>query len=397
MTRASISRLARRDRPAGISHLGIQAEDEAELAEVYDRLARAERPTLEAKATTCCYAKSDKQWIADPQGVPWETFFTYGESTVYGEGSLAKLKELSEATCCGPEAMPQAASESAGVSACCAPAGVTAAMDDAQIKEMVRARYRGIAEAAGADSCCAPASSCCGDTAAGTQADKARQMGYSDAELAVVPDGANLGLGCGNPQAIAALKPGEVVVDLGSGAGFDCFLAARQVGAGGRVIGVDMTHEMLKKARENAAKISAANVEFRLGELEHLPVADSTADAILSNCVINLVPDKAQVYREAFRVLKAGGRLAISDVVNTAPLTPELQADTALLCGCIAGASPVERVESWLTQAGFVDVRVTPQSESRELVASWAPGRGIENFVASATVEARKPGCTSRG
>ena len=149
-------------------------------------------------------------------------------------------------------------------------------MEAAQIKEMVRARYGGIAEAAGDASCCAPASSCCGDTAPGTPADKSRQMGYSDAELAAVPDGANLGLGCGNPQAIAALKPGEVVVDLGSGAGFDCFLAAGQVGAAGRVIGIDMTHEMLKKARENAAKISAANVEFRLGELEHLPVADNT-------------------------------------------------------------------------------------------------------------------------
>jgi len=217
-------------------------------------------------------------------------------------------------------------------------------------------------------------------------------MGYSEAELAAVPDGANLGLGCGNPQAIAALKPGEIVLDLGSGAGFDCFLAARQVGATGRVIGVDMTHEMMKKARQNAAKISATNVEFRLGELEHLPVADSTADAILSNCVINLVPDKAQVFREAFRVLKPGGRLAISDVVNTAPLTPELQADTALLCGCIAGAAPVEGIERGLAQAGFVDVRVTPQPESRELVASWAPGRGIESFVASANVEARKPG-----
>jgi SAM-dependent methyltransferase len=264
-------------------------------------------------------------------------------------------------------------------------------MEDAKVKEMVRARYGGIAEASGAASCCAPASSCCGDAAPGTPADKSRQMGYSDAELAAVPDGANLGLGCGNPQAIAALKPGEVVVDLGSGAGFDCFLAAKQVGDAGRVIGVDMTHEMLNKARENAAKISAANVEFRLGELEHLPVADNTADAILSNCVINLVPDKAQVFREAFRVLKPGGRIAISDVVNTAPLSPELQADPALLCGCIAGAAPVEQIETWLAQAGFIDVRVTPQLESRELVASWAPGRGIENFVASATVEARKP------
>jgi SAM-dependent methyltransferase len=272
-------------------------------------------------------------------------------------------------------------------------------MEVAQIKEMVRARYGGIAEAAGDASCCAPASSCCGDTAPGTPTVKSRQMGYSDTELAAVPDGANLGLGCGNPQAIAALKPGEVVVDLGSGAGFDCFLAAGQVGADGRVIGIDMTHEMLKKARENAAKISAANVEFRLGELEHLPVADNTADAILSNCVINLVPDKAQVFREAFRLLKPGGRLAISDVVNTAPLSSELQADPALLCGCIAGAAPVERIENWLAQAGFTDVRVTPKPESRELVASWAPGRGIENFVASATIEARKPagGEASRG
>ena len=263
-------------------------------------------------------------------------------------------------------------------------------MDDLQIKEMVRARYGGIAEAAGtAAGCCAPAASCCGPTA--TPDGKSREMGYSDAELAAVPDGANLGLGCGNPQAIAALKEGETVVDLGSGAGFDCFLAAQQVGAGGHVIGVDMTHEMLTKARENAGKIDARNVEFRLGELEHLPIADNAADVILSNCVINLVPNKAQVFREAYRVLKPGGRLAISDVVNTAPLTEELAADPALLCGCIAGAAPAARIEAWLAEAGFAEIRVTPKPESRELVASWAPGQGIENFVASATVEARKP------
>jgi arsenite methyltransferase len=263
-------------------------------------------------------------------------------------------------------------------------------MDDVQIKEMVRARYGGIAEAASAaQSCCAPAASCCGPTA--DPDSKSRNMGYSDAELSAVPEGANLGLGCGNPQAIAALKEGEVVVDLGSGAGFDCFLAAQQVGATGHVIGVDMTHEMLKKARENAAKIDAANVEFRLGELEHLPIGDNTADVILSNCVINLVPDKAQVFREAYRVLKPGGRLAISDVVNTAPLPAELQADSALLCGCIAGAAPVARIEAWLSEAGFTAVIVTPRPDSREMIASWAPGRGIENFVTSATVEARKP------
>ena len=206
-----------------------------------------------------------------------------------------------------------------------------------------------------------------------------------------MPEGANLGLGCGNPQAIAALRPGELVVDLGSGAGFDCFLAAQQVGPTGHVIGVDMTHEMLKKARENAGKIGAGNVEFRLGEIEHLPIADNAADVILSNCVINLVPDKAQVFREAYRVLKPGGRLAVSDVVNTTPLSAELQVDTALLCGCIAGAAPVERIEAWLAEAGFADVRVSPKPESREMIATWATGRGIENFVASATVEARKP------
>ena len=207
-------------------------------------------------------------------------------------------------------------------------------MDDVEIKEMVRARYGGIAATSEAR-CCAPAaSSCCGDTAPGTPAEKSRQMGFSEAELAAVPDGANLGLGCGNPQAIAALKPGEVVVDLGSGAGFDCFLAARQVGDAGHVVGVDMTHEMLKKARANAALIGAANVEFRLGELEHLPVADQTADVVIWNCVINLVPDKEQVFREAFRVLRHGGRLAVAGIVNTAPLSAELQADPTLLCGC---------------------------------------------------------------
>ena len=264
-------------------------------------------------------------------------------------------------------------------------------MDDAPIKEMVRARYGGIAAASEAG-CCAPAaSSCCDPQATGASHDKARRMGYSEAELAAVPEGANLGLGCGNPQAVAAMKPGETVVDLGSGAGFDCFLAARQVGGSGHVIGVDMTHEMLKKARANAARIGAGNVEFRLGELEHLPVADDAADVVISNCVINLVPDKEQVFREAFRVLKPGGRLAVSDILNTVPLPPELQADPALLCGCVAGAAPAERIESWLAGAGFVDVRLTPKPESRELIATWAPGRGIENHIVSAIIEARKP------
>jgi len=259
-------------------------------------------------------------------------------------------------------------------------------MDEALIKEMVRAQYGGIA-AGGESSCCAP-TLCCSPADAD---DKARRMGYSDGDLVAAPDGANLGLGCGNPQAIAALRPGETVVDLGSSAGFDCFLAAGRVGAAGQVIGVDMTHEMLAKARDNAARIGAANVEFRLGELEHLPLADNSVDVVMSNCVINLVPDKAQVFREAFRVLKPGGRLAVCDVINTAPLSDALRADPALFCGCIAGAAPAAQVEAWLAAAGFVEVRVAARRESRELIQGWAPGLGIENHVVSATIEARKP------
>jgi SAM-dependent methyltransferase len=261
-------------------------------------------------------------------------------------------------------------------------------METTEIKEIVRAGYAGIAADAVTD-CCAP--SCCGGAGRAQVDTKSLQMGYSAEELAAVPEGANLGLGCGNPQAIAAIKPGETVIDLGSGAGFDCLLAAKQVGPRGRVIGVDMTQEMLIRARANAARIGAKNAEFRLGELEHLPVADNTADVILSNCVINLVPDKAQVFREAFRVLKPGGRLAISDVVNTAPLSPELAADRTLICGCVVGAAPAQQIEAWLADAGFCGIRVTLKPESRELIATWAPGRGVENYVVSALIEASKP------
>jgi arsenite methyltransferase len=265
-------------------------------------------------------------------------------------------------------------------------------MDEAQIKEIVRARYGSIASSDASDSCCGPAaSSCCGPAPASPSDDKSLRMGYSETDLTSVPEGANLGLGCGNPQTIAAMQPGEVVVDLGSGAGFDCFLAAQRVGPTGRVIGVDMTHEMLNKARENAAKVGASNVEFRLGELEHLPIADNIADVVISNCVINLVPDKARVFRETFRVLKPGGRVAVSDIVNTAPLPADLQADPSFICGCVAGAASADRVEAWLREAGFTDVRITVKPESRELIQTWAPGRGIEDYVVSAIVEARKP------
>jgi ubiquinone/menaquinone biosynthesis C-methylase UbiE len=201
-----------------------------------------------------------------------------------------------------------------------------------------------------------------------------------------------MGLGCGNPQAIAALAPGETVLDLGAGGGFDCFLAARQVGPSGRVIGVDMTPDMVTKARSNAAKLGATNVDFRLGEIERLPVADRTVDVILSNCVINLSPDKGAVFREAFRVLKPGGRLAISDVVALKPIPEALSKDVAAIAGCVAAAVSVETLRDLLRAAGFQGLRINIKEESREFISGWLPEAQVEDFVASATIEATKPG-----
>jgi SAM-dependent methyltransferase len=203
-----------------------------------------------------------------------------------------------------------------------------------------------------------------------------------------VPAGANLGLGCGNPLAIASLKPGQTVLDLGCGAGFDAFLAAKAVGPTGQVIGVDMTPEMISKARRNKATGDYPHVDFRLGEIENLPVADASVDVIISNCVINLSPDKAQVFREAFRVVKPGGRLAISDVVATAPLPDQLREDIALHAGCVAGTSLVEDLKTMLSAAGFGNVRVEVKPQSREFIREWFPARGIEDYVASANIEA---------
>ena len=233
---------------------------------------------------------------------------------------------------------------------------------------------------------------CCGTTCcSGSAPELSQLMGYSHEEMEAVPGGANLGLGCGNPQAIAALQPGEVVLDLGSGAGFDCFLAARQVGESGRVIGVDMTPEMLAKARSNATNSGYRNVEFRLGEIEHLPVADNSVDVILSNCVINLSPDKPQVFAETFRVLKPGGRLAISDVVAMAELPEHIRHDLALHAGCIAGASSIEAVESMLQAAGFAHIRISAKEESKALISQWNNDASLAEYLVSATIEAVKP------
>lgn len=249
------------------------------------------------------------------------------------------------------------------------------------VRAMVRDHYGSIAR--GTSSGCAPG--CCGST--GTAA---ATLGYTAGQTEAVPDGADLGLGCGNPTAIASLREGETVLDLGAGGGFDCFIAAHQVGPRGKVIGVDMTADMVTRARANARKVNATNVEFRLGEIEHLPVGDASVDAILSNCVINLSPDKPQVFREAFRVLRPGGRLAISDVVATGPIPVELQTQAAALAGCVSGAAPLEEVRAMLAAAGFTEVEVTIAPRSAEIVGAWLPG--IERFVASATIEARKPG-----
>jgi SAM-dependent methyltransferase len=257
------------------------------------------------------------------------------------------------------------------------------------IRQLIRGRYAGAVKSSGCG--CEPItpSGCCGSyPTIGGSVNKI--LGYSPEEAASVVDGANLGLGCGNPTAIGELKPGDVVLDLGSGGGFDCFLAARKVGEKGRVIGVDMTPEMVSKARENAAKMDTSNVEFRLGEIEHLPVADNSVDVIISNCVINLSPEKRQVFQDAYRVLKPGGRMYISDVVATKEMPAKLREQAALLTGCVAGAEHIDRLRSLLVKVGFIGVKIEIKPQSKELIGSWFPESGVEDYVASADIEAVK-------
>lgn len=253
---------------------------------------------------------------------------------------------------------------------------MTQTLDAEVVKQAVRKAYGDIAAGAITSGCCGPAAS---------------RTGYSADEEAAAPEGANLGLGCGNPQAIASMKVGERVLDLGSGAGFDAFLAAQQVGPGGRVIGVDMTPEMVTRARANITKTALTNVEFRLGEIERLPVADASVDVIISNCVINLSTDKPSVFREAFRVLAPGGRLAISDIVAIREVPAELKADLQAYSGCVSGAAVVSDTERMLREAGFSDVRIDLRGDSRSLVEGWAPGQRAEDYVASAQIQAVKP------
>ena len=260
-----------------------------------------------------------------------------------------------------------------------------------EVRKAVRKNYGSVAR--GGRGCCGAeeGESCRPEAAPAQTKGVSERMGYSPEEVGSVPAGADMGLGCGNPQAIAGLQPGEAVLDLGSGGGIDCFLAAKRVGERGRGLGVDMTPEMVEKARANAARGGYGNVEFRLGEIERLPVSDASVDVVISNCVVNLSPDKPAVFREAYRVLKPGGRLAISDVVASAELPEEARRDLAAWSGCMSGAATVEQLTGILRAEGFVDVGIEPKDESREFIKDWSPGRSIADYIVSAAIKARKP------
>ncbi len=274
--------------------------------------------------------------------------------------------------------------------------------DAETIHTKVREGYSQIARQGG--SCCGPAKSCCGTSSADTLA---ANLGYDTAELAALPGGANMGLSCGNPAAMAALQPGEAVLDLGSGGGFDVFIAGKKVGASGRVIGVDMTPDMLSKARKNISayreRTGLYNVEFRLGEIEHLPVADNSVDVVLSNCVINLSPDKPQVWREIARVLKPGGRVSVSDIALLKPLPEKALASIEALVGCVAGAVLVDETKEMVRAAGLVDTEFEHKTGYIDSMAGWSdpvfrkiadhfpPGTKLSDFVTSLSVTGKKP------
>lgn len=273
-------------------------------------------------------------------------------------------------------------------------------MKNDDIKKTVRESYAKVAKA---DSCCAPQQSCCGtDTAAAV----GKRIGYNEEELKSVPEGSNLGLGCGNPVALASLKEGETILDLGSGAGFDCFLAAKKVGEHGKIIGVDMTPEMIEKARENAQKGDYGNIEFRLGEIEHLPAADNSVDAVISNCVINLSVDKKQVFKEAFRVLKPGGRLMVSDIVLYQELPEFVKSSKQAYAGCVAGALLKDDYIEAVKAAGFADVKILDEKSYAADIAITEEGvqeaakaadctceeiEGLQSSIASVSVYGVKP------
>lgn len=267
---------------------------------------------------------------------------------------------------------------------------VNTAKNTEVVKREVRSAYGDVADANNQNQGCGNSRSCCG-VSAKPDSGYSQELGYSADELNSAPEGSNMGLGCGNPQAIASLKKGEIVLDLGAGGGFDAFLAAKQVGSTGKVYGVDMTPEMVSKARDNASKNGYKNVEFLLGEIEHLPLPNNTVDVIISNCVVNLSTNKESVFNESFRVLKEGGRLAISDMVASKPLPPEMVNNKELYCNCISGSITIDELKNILAKSGFVDIVIEPQENSRMFIKDWVPGSDAENYVLSAKIKAVKP------
>ena len=306
---------------------------------------------------------------------------------------------------CAPEPETTAASDACCDDGCCATDTVATTTDE--VRDQVRAGYATIARGAhGAGG------GCCGPSGTLTAATLAQSVGYGEAELALSPDGANLGLSCGNPTALASLRPGEVVLDLGSGGGFDCFIAGPKVGASGRVIGVDMTPEMITRARKNLAsyreRSGLDNVEFRLGEIEALPVADASVDVVISNCVLNLSPDKPRVWKEIARVLKPGGRVAVSDLALQRPLPPDVKADVEALVGCVAGAVLIDETRAMAEAAQLTDIVLTPKPEYVDAMTSWEDplyrriveqlpaGARTSDYVTSLDVSARKESLSMR-
>jgi arsenite methyltransferase len=260
--------------------------------------------------------------------------------------------------------------------------------DKEKIHEFVRKNYAKVAVKGSGGGCCG--GDCgCGCAPSDIQ-EVSKLIGYTEEDFSNVPSESNMGLGCGNPIAIAGIKEGETVLDLGSGGGFDCFLAVEKVGEKGTVIGVDMTPEMVELARKNAKESRLANIEFRLGEIEHLPVADNSVDVIISNCVINLSPNKEQVFKEAYRVLKPGGRLAMSDILAEVPIPEDMRQDLSLIASCISGAECTEQIKMIMEAAGFRDVRLIPKNNSKEIVKSWAPDKNVEDYISSYFIEAVK-------
>ena len=258
---------------------------------------------------------------------------------------------------------------------------------DESVKKEVRSVYSKAAKGKNQNKGCS--NNCCGGST--NPEEYSKELGYTEEELKSIPQSCNMGLGCGNPQKIASLKEGESVLDLGAGGGIDVFLASKKVGPKGKVYGVDMTPEMISKARENAIIGNYKNVEFLLGEIEHLPLPNNSIDVIISNCVVNLSTNKSQVFNETFRVLKEGGRIAISDVIAYKPLPKEMIDNKELYCNCISGAITIDELKKILTKAGFVDIVIEQEKESRQFVKDWVPGSDAENYVVSAKIMAVKP------